>query len=105
MAVNESEYMATVVFHKSKPLTQVIYGNVKEVVEQGQYIFDTLWNAAIPAEKKIREIEEGSVPSEPATIIENAPEAIIKQITRIAESSKQLSTCLTAGGMQYSHNY
>jgi hypothetical protein len=29
---------------------------VKEVVEQGQYIFDTLWNAAIPAEKKIREI-------------------------------------------------
>jgi hypothetical protein len=40
----------------SKPPTQVIYSNVKEVVEKGQYIFDTLWNAAIPAEKKIREI-------------------------------------------------
>jgi two-component system sensor histidine kinase VicK len=105
MAVNETEYMGTTVLRKSKPSTQVIYSNVKEVVEQGQYIFDTLWGAAIPAEKKIREIEEGSVPTEPATIIENNPDEIIKQIRRIAEGSKQLSTCLTAGGMQYSHNY
>jgi signal transduction histidine kinase len=35
---------------------------VKEVVEQGQYIFDTLWNKAIPAEQRIREIEEGIEP-------------------------------------------
>ena len=61
MAVSESEYMATTVLQEAKPLTQVIYSNVKEVVEQGQYIFDTLWNAAIPAERKIREIEEGII--------------------------------------------
>ena len=61
IALNGSEYMATTVLRKSKPLTQVIYSNVREVVEHGQYIFDTLWNAVIPAEKKIREIEEGSV--------------------------------------------
>jgi hypothetical protein len=36
--------------------------NVREVVEQGQYIFDTLWNKAIPAEQRIREIEEGLSP-------------------------------------------
>ena len=48
MAVSESEYMATTVFQEGKPLTQVIYSNVKEVVEQGQYIFDTLWNARYP---------------------------------------------------------
>jgi two-component system, OmpR family, sensor histidine kinase VicK len=106
MAVNGLEYMATTQLLKSKPSTHVIYSNVKEVVEQGQYIFDTLWNAAIPAEKKIREIEMGSVPAaEPATIIENNPEEIIKQNRRIAESSKQLSACLTSGGMQYSHKY
>jgi hypothetical protein len=45
-----------IVLQEAKPLTQVIYSNVKEVVEQGQYIFVTLWNAAIPAEKKKREI-------------------------------------------------
>jgi signal transduction histidine kinase len=62
MAVSESEYMATTVLEESKPLTEVIYSNVKEVVEQGQYIFDTLWRSAISAEQKIREIEEGILP-------------------------------------------
>jgi two-component system sensor histidine kinase VicK len=105
IALNGSEYMATTVLRKSKPLTQVIYSNVREVVEHGQYIFDTLWNAAITAAKKIREIEEGSVPSEAATIIENNPNEIIKQNRRIAESSNQISTCMTSGGLQYSHKY
>ena len=106
MAVNGLEYMATTELRKSNRSTHIIYSNVKEVVEQGQYIFDTLWNAAIPAEKKIREIEMGSVPAaEPATIIENNPKEIIKQYRRIAESSKQLSGCLTSGGMEYSHKY
>ena len=52
IAINESEYMPTAVLQEAKPLTQVLYSNVKEVVEQGQYIFDTLWNEEIPAEKK-----------------------------------------------------
>jgi hypothetical protein len=38
--------------------SQIIYSDVKEIVEQGQYIFDTLWNRAIPAEQKINEIEK-----------------------------------------------
>jgi len=61
IAVSESEYMATTVLEESKPLTEVIYSNAKEVVEQGQYIFDTLWTSAISAEQKIKEIEEGIV--------------------------------------------
>ena len=48
--------MATTLLEEAKPLTQVIFSSVKEVVEQGQYIFDTLWNTAITAEQKIREI-------------------------------------------------
>jgi two-component system, OmpR family, sensor histidine kinase VicK len=106
MAVNGLEYMATTEMRKSNPSTHVFYSNVKEVVEQGQYIFDTLWNVAIPAEKKIREIEMGSVAAaKPATMIENNPIEIIKQNRRIAESSNQISACLTSGGMQYSHKY
>jgi two-component system, OmpR family, sensor histidine kinase VicK len=42
LAVSETEYMATTVLEEAKPLTQVIFSSVKEVVEQGQYIFDTL---------------------------------------------------------------
>ena len=59
IAINESEYMATTILKEEQPLTEVIYSNAKEVVSQGQYIFDTFWNNAIPAIKKIKEIEEG----------------------------------------------
>ncbi|MDQ6666775.1 MAG: HAMP domain-containing histidine kinase [Thermoproteota archaeon] len=63
IAINETEYMATTVLQEAKPLTQVIYSNMKEVVDQGQYIFDIFWYRAIPAEQKIREIEDGIEPS------------------------------------------
>src|ERR687894_3334195 len=79
IAVSESEYMATTLLQEAKPLTQVIYSNVKEVVEQGQYIFDTLWNAATPAEQRIREIEEGVTHYE-TKLIENNPDEIVSQI-------------------------
>src|SRR5215217_6649272 len=41
---------------------EFIYSNVGSFVEQQQYFFDTLWNKAIPADKRIREIEEGVEP-------------------------------------------
>jgi nitrogen-specific signal transduction histidine kinase len=103
MAVSESEYMATTVLHEAKPLTQVFYSNVNEVVEQGQYIFDTLWNVAIPAEWKIREIEEGIIPY--YTKVINGPDSIIKEIIRINESSNEMSICANTGGMQFTYNY
>jgi two-component system sensor histidine kinase VicK len=104
MAVSESEYMATTVLEESKPLTEVIYSNVKEVVEQNQYIFDTLWRSAISAEQKIKEIEEGRVTRYETRIIEN-PDEVIKEIGRLTASSNKLDTCLTSGGLQYSHKY
>ena len=103
MAVSESEYMATTVLQEAKPLTQVIYSNVKEVVEQGQYIFDTLWNTAIPADQKIREIEEGIIPL--YTKVINEPNTIIEEIIRINESSNDMSVCATAGGMQFTYSH
>ncbi len=59
IAISETEYMATTVLQESAPLTEVIYSSIKEVVEQGQYIFYTLWSTAAPAEQKIKELEEG----------------------------------------------
>jgi hypothetical protein len=59
LAVNETEYMATTVLQEAKPLTQVIYSNVQELVEQQQYFYNTIWSKAIPAKRRIREIEEG----------------------------------------------
>ena len=59
IAVNGKEYMATTLLEEGTPLTQVIYSNEESVVKQGQYIFDTFWNIATPAEEKIRNIEQG----------------------------------------------
>jgi two-component system, OmpR family, sensor histidine kinase VicK len=108
MVVSESEYMATTILEKSKPPTEVIYSNVREVVEQGQYIFDTLWRSAISAEKKIKEIEDGEggiVIRQHETKIIESPDEVIKEIARLTASSNKLDTCLTSGGLQYSHNY
>src|ERR687897_430993 len=102
IAISETEYMATTVLKEAKPLTQVIYSNVREVVEQGQYIFDTLWNTATPAEKKIREIEEGTIHYE-SKVLENHDE-IYKQIVHLAETSTELSIVSSFGGMQLIYN-
>lgn len=87
VAVSDSEYMATTLLQESTPLTQVIYSNAKEVIEHGQYIFDTLWTAAIPAEKKISEIEEGLVPEVIETIHE--PELLQFKVLDLLRSAKE----------------
>ena len=102
IAISESEYMATTVLKEAEPLTQVIYSNVREVVEQGQYIFDTLWNTATPAEQKIREIEEGAIHYE-SKVLENHDE-IFKQIVHLAETCTELSIVSSFGGMQLIYN-
>jgi two-component system, OmpR family, sensor histidine kinase VicK len=58
-ATNGTEYIAIAMLQQAKPVVQVIYSNVKAVVEQHLYLFGTLWDKATPAEQKIREIEEG----------------------------------------------
>jgi K+-sensing histidine kinase KdpD len=67
--ISETEYLAPLIlYEKDKTASQTIYSNVKELVEQQQYIFDTIWSKAIPAEQKIKEIEEGIEPEVIETI-------------------------------------
>jgi hypothetical protein len=42
---------------EENPLTDGIYSNVDKMLGQQWYIFETLWNHAIPAETRIREQE------------------------------------------------
>jgi two-component system, OmpR family, sensor histidine kinase VicK len=110
--ISESAYLAPATFHEEgKPASQIIYSNVKEIVEHQRYVFDSFWNRAVPAERRIKEIEEGT-PSLSAVarlhyktrIIDNSDE-IVKEISRLTASSNKLDTCLTAGGVQYSYNH
>jgi two-component system, OmpR family, sensor histidine kinase VicK len=102
--ISETGYLAPATFHEAgKPAAQIIYSNVKELIEHQKYIFETLWSKTIPAEQRIREIEEGFIRYE-TVIIDNSDE-IIREIYSLTASSNELDTCLTSGGMQYSHKY
>lgn len=103
VVADEKVYVATAMLQLEKPVTQLIHSNVRAIVEQQQYMFNTLWSKAIPAERKIREIEEG-IMSHETKIIEN-PDEIVKEISRLTADSNQLSTCLPSGGIQYSYTY
>jgi two-component system, OmpR family, sensor histidine kinase VicK len=70
--ISESGYLAPATFHeKGKPASQIIYSNVKELIEHQRYVFETFWDKAISAEQRIREIEEEREPDFYEVITDN----------------------------------
>ena len=102
--ISETAYLAPATVHeKGKPAAQIIYSNVKELVEHQRYVFDSFWARAMSGEQRIREIQEGTVRYQ-TKIVEN-PDEVIRQISRYSAGSNELSTCLSSGGLHYSHKY
>ena len=66
--VDGLRYGASARSEEKKFPTEYIYSTVKSFVEQQQYFFDMLWNKSIPADIRIREIEEGIKPNVLETI-------------------------------------
>ena len=100
--LSESEYIAIPVLEKSQPVTQIIYSNINPIVQQMQCVFNTFWYRAIPAEQKIKEIEEGEL-LYVTKILENQKD-IINKIIHLAETSSQLLIVSSYGGMQLIYN-
>jgi two-component system, OmpR family, sensor histidine kinase VicK len=102
--VSENEYVAPATFHhKGKAASHIIYSNVREIVDHQQYVFESFWTRAIPAQQRIKEIEEGVIHYQ-TKIVDN-PDEIIKEISKLTADSSQLDTCLAPGGLQYSHSH
>ena len=60
--MSENEYLAPLVLDDRETISsELVYSNVIQVVRQGQDTFDILWDKAVPADQKIREIEERKV--------------------------------------------
>jgi len=101
--VSESEYVAPLIlFEHGKIAPQAIYSNISEVVEQQQHIFDNFWNKALPAEERIKEIEEGIISCETKVIEEY--EKKIKRFRGYLENSNQLSVCTQDNRLQFVYN-
>lgn len=59
---DRATYLGAATMREGEPPTQGILSTSRIFVEMQQYFFETLWNKAIPAEQRIREIEEGISP-------------------------------------------
>jgi two-component system, OmpR family, sensor histidine kinase VicK len=100
--LSESEYLAPVIlFEKGKIASQIIYSNQKELVDQHQYIFDTLWNKAVSAEQRIKEIEVGVIAQEQyqTRFLENPSEVSEELKKTINTSDEDWSICSTFDGL------
>jgi hypothetical protein len=91
--IDSKIYGAVANISESHLPTEFVYSDVKEFVDQQQYFFETLWNKAVPAEKKIREIEEG-IPIEKTEVIEGTEEVINKLIEGFSKIRETFDNCI-----------
>ncbi|MFL6409453.1 MAG: ATP-binding protein [Nitrososphaeraceae archaeon] len=101
--LSESEYLAPIIlFEKGKIASQIIYSNQKEIVDQHQYIFDALWNKAVSAEQRIKEIEDGIIGQEhyQTRFLEN-PNDVSEELKKTINTSEDdsWSICSTFDGL------
>ena len=83
--------------------TQLIRSNVRAFVEQQQYFFETLWAKSIPAEQRIKEIEEGRAVHYETKVLTNEEE-IVDKIKDLLENSNELFSCSRTGGLQLGYD-
>ncbi|MFL6348699.1 MAG: ATP-binding protein [Nitrososphaeraceae archaeon] len=101
--LSETEYIAPIIlFEKGKIASQIIYSNQKEIVDQHQYIFDALWNKAVSAEQRIKEIEDGIIGQEhyQTRFLEN-PNDVSEELKKTINTSEDdsWSICSTFDGL------
>lgn len=85
--INESEYLASISVSEGRPIAQIIYSNVTELIQHERFLFETLWNYALPARNRIEEIRHGTNPSEARVI--NDPELISSLGIELTNKSKK----------------
>jgi len=70
-------------------LSHAIISNVKAIVEAKEYLFETLWNIASPAEQATREIEVGIEPTK-TEIIQDTRLSISRSLDIIKSAAKEV---------------
>jgi two-component system sensor histidine kinase VicK len=102
--LSETEYIAPATLHeKGKPASWIIYSNVKELVEhQRQFVFNSFWSRSMPAQQKIREIEEGTIHYE--TKVLETKDEISSHIKVVLDKATERSVVSSIGGMRLVYN-
>jgi two-component system, OmpR family, sensor histidine kinase VicK len=85
--VTDTEYTSSAIVQQVHAHPEIVYSNVKSIIDQQQYLFENLWNKAIPAEHKLSEIEEG-VEVEKTHVIQD-PQSIQKLFVDMIKTAQQ----------------
>ena len=91
--VSESDYIAIAIQNEGYSIPQLIHSNVRALIEQQQYLFQTLWNKAIPAQIRIREIEE-SIPIETTEVVRGIENIVRNQVEGLSSTEIQHDACV-----------
>jgi hypothetical protein len=92
-AVGESDYISPVIQQEARPIARLIHSNARGMIEQQQYFFETLWDKAIPAEQKIREIEE-DIPIETTEVVRGIENIVRNQVEGLSFTKVQHDACV-----------
>jgi CheY-like chemotaxis protein len=80
---------------ESKIATQVMYSNIDELVSSNQYLFDTLWTEAIPAENVISELAAKKDERKKVMLVSGS-QKVTDLMTRAVKNTKSsLEICAT----------
>jgi two-component system, OmpR family, sensor histidine kinase VicK len=86
--ISESGYVAPESFHEEgKSASQIICSNVKEMIDNQKYVFDSFWSRGIPSEYRIRELEEGIDPVK-TDLIQN-PQKTLELFLNLIKSAQR----------------
>ncbi|MGN6350838.1 MAG: sensor histidine kinase [Candidatus Nitrosocosmicus sp.] len=97
---DEKEYVAVATLKKAQSLPQLLFSNIPEIVEQQQFVFDSFWERAIPAEQIIKEIEQGVVHSI-TQVFSDYHEAEKKEHDMISNAAKEIQIIYSTSNAFY----
>lgn len=100
IVTNDDEYMATALIKPNEVVSHAIYSTYDELLEQGQYIFDTFWENSISFSKRSKIIEEGL--DQIKTRILTETKDISQKLIEIARESRYLKVYSSVEGLRLS---
>ena len=86
---DQREYVAVATLHAAQSIPQLLFSNLPEIAEQQQFVFDSFWGRALPAEHRIKELEDGIV-MPVSLVFSNYMDAVQKEFEMIKRAKKEI---------------
>jgi hypothetical protein len=86
---DQKEYVAVATLQAAQSIPQLLFSNLPEIVEQQQFVFDSFWDRALPAEHRIKEIEDG-IAMPVSLVFSDYKEAVQTEFKMIKSAKKEI---------------